>query len=127
MKKTIRQILLVLLLAVFALGTVACADSAAKGDTNPAGTYQLISSRMNGEEQSAAEAGMAAFLTLLEDGTGNLEIMGTELPVTWDKTKKTITSGGIEDSYEYKDGVFEWTMDNVVHVFEKTEKTNDRN
>lgn len=127
MKKTIRQFLLVLILAVFALGTSACVNSQTKEDTDPVGTYQLISSRMNGEEQSAAEAGMTAFLTLLDDGTGNLEIMGTELPLTWDQAKKTITSGGIEDSYEYKDGVFEWTMDNVVHVFEKIDKTNDRN
>ncbi len=123
MKTIMKKLFLFLILIVLTLSTAACTDSspAAENDS-PVGVYNLVKAVSGGVEYKAAEAGMSGVLTLNEDGTGTLEAMGGKLDVTWDSEKKTITSSTIEDSYEYHDGVFEWTMDDVVQVFEKVEE-----
>ena len=123
MKTIMKKLFLFLILVVLTISTAACSDSSpAAVNDSPAGVYNLIKAVSGGKEYNAAEAGMSGVLTLNEDGTGTLEVMGGTLEVTWDSEKKTITSSTIEDTYEYHDGVFEWTMDDVVQVFEKVEE-----
>ncbi|MBQ7991840.1 MAG: hypothetical protein IJ252_02305 [Solobacterium sp.] len=124
MKTIMKKLILAVVLVLFTFSAAACSAGAPQADQSdsPAGVYNLIKAVSGDKEYSAADAGMAGVLTLNEDGTGTLEVMGGELEVTWDSEKKTITSSTIEDSYEYHDGVFEWTMDDVVQVFEKVEE-----
>ncbi|MBQ7994091.1 MAG: hypothetical protein IJM63_05045 [Solobacterium sp.] len=125
MKKMIRSILAFSLVCFMVLAA-GCGSSAAASD-KIAGTYNLYSMRDVGTEESeltaylAEEQNITGVLELNEDGTGKYTFMYQEYEIKWDAEKKTISAEGSNDTFEYKDGVFEWTMGDKIHSFHKAE------
>jgi hypothetical protein len=106
--------------------TAGCQSSGEPKD-EIAGTYNLYSMRDVGTKESeltaylAEEQNIIGVLELNEDGTGKYTFMYQEYEIKWDAEKKTISAEGSNDTFEYKDGVFEWTMGDKIHSFHKTE------
>lgn len=125
MNKMIR-VFLAFSLIFFMVLSAGCAGSGTSAD-QIAGTYNLYSMRDVGTEESdltaylAQEQNITGVLELNEDGTGKYTFMYQEYEIRWDAEKKTISAEGSDDTFEYKDGVFEWTMGDKIHSFHRAE------
>lgn len=125
MKKISRMLsALMIVLCVFILS--ACGSSSS-GGTNPVGTYELTAASAE-EDGSAAEqfemmkeSGLIATLDLKDDGTGLLNMFGTNISVTWDKDAKTIKVYDQDMEYTIAGDTFTFTWDGTKLEFTKTE------
>ena len=99
----LRSTLSIVLIVVLAFAVAACSSEPAAASA--AGTYVLESITAEGVTQNMSDLealGMSAedfSLTLEEDGTGALTMLGESVEVTWDETG--ITAEGDTDTISY--------------------------
>lgn len=119
MKKIMKVMLCLTLIAALALTMVACG-----GSKSPEGKYVLKTLRADGDEADAQDAlatkGLDAssmYYEFNKDGTGKAGNNGQEVDFTWEGTTMKFAEGSID--FEFKDGAVVIGEDGVEFVYKK--------
>ena len=127
MKRMLSRLLKLTFIFVLSFVLIACGNKEPEQEAASAtlpGEYKLTSVRYNDEsgEEAFDETGISGKLVLKEDGTGSIDVFGTNLDITYDAEAKVISTDQADAEFTFEKGVIEFTLDeNFIYVFTKTQ------